>query len=80
MQYLIALFYFFFVCIVLILAIFIVYHLRRYSIDKSFAQKQIFFFLLVGGTLLFLNILSFFFLPWQEMVQFLEVGTSSSSF
>ncbi|NCU41805.1 MAG: hypothetical protein EOM19_03730 [Candidatus Moranbacteria bacterium] len=80
MHYLIALFYFFFICLVVILAIFIVYHLRRYSINKSFAQKQIQIFLLIGGILLGLNIIFFLSLPWQEIVPFLEVETPSSSF
>ncbi len=73
MAYLISLLYFFFICIVFILAIFIVYHLRKYSIDNSFAQKQIFIFLLIGGILLGFNIIFFLLLPLQDMAQFLEI-------
>ncbi len=52
----------------IVTALFIVFHLLRYSLDRKSAVFTVTFFLSVFVILLFLNALTFFSLPLAELL------------
>jgi hypothetical protein len=68
MQVIFGLLYTFLFLSYIVTALFIVFHLLRYSIDRKSAVVTVTFFLSIFGILLFLNALTFFSLPLAELL------------
>jgi len=60
-------FYLIFLLIVVILAMFVVYHIHKYNTNPSFAKLQIIIFLAVAITLIVITTVLFFMLPFETM-------------
>jgi hypothetical protein len=56
------------VLIFILLYIFVVYHLAKYSINSSFNRVMLPFFIVISTLLLFANIIFFFSVDWSELV------------
>ena len=60
-------FYLLFLLIVIVLALFVVYHLNKYNTNPSFAKLQIIIFSVVTGILILTTTVLFFMLPFDTM-------------
>lgn len=61
-------FYLVLVMAIIIACIFIVFHIARYSYNKTAKKLMLVVFITVAGTLLFVNLLLFMSLPLKEIM------------
>lgn len=59
------------VLIYLLAALFIIYHIMKFSLHKTTAVLTLAIFLPVFGTLLFTNIMLFLAIDWNEIFSFI---------
>lgn len=72
--------YAFFLLGSLVVSFFIVFHLAKYSINRTFARATVFFFLVGTAILLVSNILLFFSLPTDTASSLFPSNSLSSPF
>ncbi|MCD6149278.1 hypothetical protein J7J13_00645 [bacterium] len=55
-------------------ALFIVFHIVRYSINKTSSLVMLVVFISVFSVLLISNMVLFFSVPWEQMFDFINLG------
>lgn len=61
--------YFVFICLIGLASFFIVYHLRRYSINQKLTRPLIVFFVVVTIILVVINAIVFFSIPFDDVAR-----------
>jgi len=59
----------------LLVALFIIFHIVRYSINKTSSFFMLIIFVSVFSVLLISNIALFFSVPWEQMFDFINLGS-----